>query len=94
MLQVILTTPRQLQISSGGGDRLKFKGSTGTLTLQLLPPVELVIEPALAPEDKVLWNGTPQQPDGKRKGFYRVEAPPSRAEAPANERPQTAPRSP
>ena len=50
VLQVILTTPRQLQISSGGGDRLKFKGSTGTLTLQLLPPVELVIEPALAPE--------------------------------------------
>ena len=94
VLQVILTTPRQLQISSGGGDRLKFKGSTGTLTLQLLPPVELVIEPALAPEDKVLWNGAPQQPDGKRKGFYRVEVAPSRAEAPANERPQTAPRSP
>ena len=89
-----LTTPRQLQISSDGGDRLNLKGGSGTLTLQLLPPVELVIEPPPSEQDKVLWNGTPQQPDAKRKGLYRVEVPPSSAEAPASERPQTAPRSP
>lgn len=94
VLQVILTTPRQLQISSGGGDRLKFKAGSGALTLQLLPPVELLIEPPASQEDKVLWNGTPQQPDGKKKGLYRVEVPVSKADAPASERPQTAPRSP
>lgn len=94
VLQVILTTPRQLQISSDGGDRLNLKGGSGTLTLQLLPPVELVIEPPPSEQDTVLWNGTPQQPDAKRKGLYRVEVPPSSAEAPASERPQTAPRSP
>ena len=94
VLQVILATPRQLQISSAGGDRLKLKGGSGALTLQLIPPVELVIEPPASGEDKVLWNGTPVQPDGKREGVYRVEVPVSRAEAPASERPQTAPRSP
>ena len=94
VLQVILATPRQLQISSGGGDRLNLKGGSGALTLQLIPPVELVIEPPASQQDKVLWNGTPQQPDGKRKGLYRVEVPVSKAEAPASERPQTAPRSP
>jgi transcriptional regulator with XRE-family HTH domain len=95
VLQVILSQPRQLQVSSRGGDRLNLKGGAGNLTLQLLPPVQLTITPPPSAADRVLWNGQPQQPDAKTKGLYRVEAAPlPKPAAPASERPQTAPRSP
>ena len=95
VLQVILSQPSRLEVSSRGGDRLNLNGSVGNLTLQLLPPVQLTITPPLAAADRVLWNGQPQQPDAKAKGLYRVvDVPPTKPEAPASERPQTAPRSP
>ena len=94
VLQVTLKAPRRVQVSSRGGDRLDLKGSAGHLTLQLLPPIQLMISPPPSAEDQVLWNGEQQQSDAQEKGLYRMADAPRKASAPARERPQTAPRSP
>ena len=92
VLSLKLTQPRQLQLASGGGDRLQLQLEAGTVTLQLLAPVQVVIKPPPEKADQLLWNGQVLTADKSRPGTYRVEA--TRAAAPAPLRPQTAPRSP
>ena len=92
VLSLKLTQPRQLQLASGGGDRLQLQLEAGTVTLQLLAPVQVVIKPPPEKADQLLWNGQVLKADKTRPGTYRVEA--TRAAAPAPLRPQTAPRSP
>jgi transcriptional regulator with XRE-family HTH domain len=92
VLSLKLTQPRQLQLASGGGDRLQLQLEAGTATLQLLAPVQVVIQPPPEKADQLLWNGQVLKADKSRPGTYRVEA--TRAAAPAPLRPQTAPRSP
>ena len=92
VLSLKLTQPRQLQLASGGGDRLQLQLEAGTVTLQLLAPVQVVIKPPPEKADQLLWNGQVLKADKSRPGTYRVEA--TRAAAPAPLRPQTAPRSP
>ena len=92
VLSLKLTQPRQLQVASGGGDRLQVQLEAGTATLQLLAPVQVVIKPPPEKADQLLWNGQVLKADKTRPGTYRVEA--TRSAAPAPLRPQTAPRSP
>ena len=92
VLSLKLTQPRQLELASGGGDRLQVQLEAGTATLQLLAPVQVVIKPPPEKADQLLWNGQVLTADKRRPGTYRVEA--TRAAAPAPLRPQTAPRSP
>ena len=92
VLSLKLTQPRQLQLASGGGDRLQLQLEAGTATLQLLAPVQVEIQPPPEKADQLLWNGQVLKADKTRPGTYRVEA--TRAAAPAALRPQTAPRSP
>ena len=92
VLSLKLTQPRQLQLASGGGDRLQLQLEAGTATLQLLAPVQMVIKPPPEKADQLLWNGQVLTADKTRPGTYRVEATSSAAPAPL--RPQTAPRSP
>ena len=92
VLSLKLTQPRQLELASGGGDRLQVQLEAGTATLQLLAPVQVVIKPPPEKADQLLWNGQVLTADKTRPGTYRVEA--TRAAAPAPLRPQTAPRSP
>ena len=92
VLSLKLTQPRQLQVASGGGDRLQLQLEAGTATLQLLAPVQMVIKPPPEKADQLLWNGQVLKADKTRPGTYRVEA--TRSAAPAPLRPQTAPRSP
>ena len=92
VLSLKLTQPRQLRLASGGGDRLQLQLEAGTATLQLLAPVQVVIQPPPEKADQLLWNGQVLKADKSRPGTYRVEA--TRAAAPAPLRPQTAPRSP
>ena len=92
VLSLKLTQPRQLQVASGGGDRLQLQLEAGTATLQLLAPVQVEIQPPPEKADQLLWNGQVLKADKTRPGTYRVEA--TRAAAPAPLRPQTAPRSP
>ena len=82
VLTLQLTQPRQLQLFSGGGDRLQLQLQAGTATLQLLAPVQVVVEPPLDEADQLLWNGRLLQPDTTRPGMYRVEAPGAARSAP------------
>ncbi len=87
-----LSQPRQLELTSGGGDRLQLQLQAGSATLQLLAPVQVVIKPPPEEVDQLLWNGQALIAEANRPGTYRVDA--TRAAAPAPLRPQTAPRSP
>ena len=90
VLEVVVAEPRELQLSSGGGDRVQFTASAGTLTLQLQAPIEVRLDPPAGPGDQVIWNGEPLPVDQQRPGIYRVNKLP----APESERPQTAPLDP
>ena len=72
VLEVTLTQPSTLTLSSEGGDRSSLKGATGTLTLQLLPPLQLSVQPAPA-EGGVRWDGIPQQALNNQPGVYRLD---------------------
>jgi hypothetical protein len=87
VLEVVVAEPRELQLSSGGGDRVQFATSAGTLTLQLQAPIEVRLDPPAGAEDQVLWNGEPLPVDQERPGIYRINKLP----APESDRPQTAP---
>ena len=90
VLEVVVAEPRELQLSSGGGDRVQFTATAGALTLQLQAPVEVRLDPPAGAEDQVLWNGEPLPVDQQRPGVYRVNKLP----APESVRPQTAPLDP
>ncbi len=90
VLEVVVAEPRELQLSSGGGDRVQFTASAGSLTLQLQAPIEVRLDPPAGAEDQVLWNGEPLPMDQQRPGIYRVNKLP----APESDRPQTAPLDP
>ena len=90
VLEVVVAEPRELQLSSGGGDRVQFTATVGGLTLQLQAPIELRLDPPAGDGDQVLWNGEPLQVDPQRPGIYRVNKLP----APESDRPQTAPLDP
>ena len=92
VLQLRLKQNRRLRLFSGGGDRLQMDVKAGAMTLQLQAPLELVITPPPSDDDRVLWDGKPLLAVPNRQGVYRVDS--SKPEAPARERPQTAPRSP
>jgi len=87
VLEIVVTEPRALQLSSGGGDRFQFTASAGMLTLQLQAPIEVRLDPPAGVGDQVLWNGQPLPVDQQRPGIYRVNKLP----APESDRPQTAP---
>ena len=72
VLEVTLTQPSTLTLSSEGGDRSSLKGATGTLTLQLLPPLELRVQPAPA-EGGVRWDGVPLNAMNNQPGVYRLD---------------------
>ncbi len=71
LLELNLLQPSTIIISSEGGETSDLRGVTGELKLQLLPPLELRVEPA-PDEGAVQWNGRPQQPIEEAAGTYRL----------------------
>ena len=78
-------------VRSGGGDRLQLQATQGSITLSLMQPLTISISPAPQATDQMLWNGAVLLPDAGQPGSYSM---PRTAEAPASDRPQTAPLSP
>ena len=72
VLEVTLQQPSTLTLSSEGGDRSALKGATGTLTLQLMPPFQLSVNPAPA-DGSVRWDGIPQKALNNQPGVYRLD---------------------
>ena len=72
VLEINLNQPRKIRLSSEGGDRTNLQGATGTVTLQLLPPVELSINPPPEEADSVRWNGQTLTPKTNQPGSYHL----------------------
>ena len=72
VLEINLNQPRQISLSSEGGDRTNLQGATGTVTLQLLPPVDLSITPPPGEADSVRWNGQALTPKTNQPGSYHL----------------------
>jgi transcriptional regulator with XRE-family HTH domain len=72
VLEINLNQPRQISLSSEGGDRTNLQGATGTVTLQLLPPVDLSINPPPGEADSVSWNGQALTPKTNQPGSYHL----------------------
>ncbi len=70
VLEINLNQPRQISLSSEGGDRTNLQGATGTVTLQLLPPVDLNITPPPGEADSVRWNGQALASKTNQAGSY------------------------
>ena len=72
LLQLRLSQPSTITLSSAGGDRSELTGSTGELTLQLQSPVSLKVTPPPKEEDQVLWDGLPQTALNGQAGSFRL----------------------
>lgn len=72
VLEINLNKPRQINLRSEGGDRTNLQGATGTVTLQLLPPVDLSINPPPGEADSVSWNGQVLAPKTNQPGSYHL----------------------
>lgn len=72
VLQLSLSRPSTIDITSEGGDRTALQGSQGKLTLQLLAPINLKVTPPLEADDQVLWNGQAQAQLEGEPGRYRL----------------------
>ena len=72
ILEINLNQPRQISLSSEGGDRTNLQGATGTVTLQLLPPINLSITPPPGEADSVRWNGQALAPKTNQAGSYHL----------------------
>ena len=72
VLEIQLNQPSSIELSSKGGDRTKLQGATGSFTLQLLPPVQIKIQPA-PQAGSVLWDGAALTSVKDKPGLYRLD---------------------
>ena len=72
VLEIQLNQPSSIDLSSDGGDRTKLQGALGSVTLQLLPPVQIKIQPEPEP-GSVLWDGIALKSVQDNKGLYRLD---------------------
>lgn len=69
-LSVRLNGPTSLQLKDSEGRRTTLEGAEGEITLPVLPPFELNLNPAVA-ELAVRWNGRALSPEPSAAGRYR-----------------------
>lgn len=72
VLEIQLKQPSSVDLSSDGGDRTKLQGAIGSFTLQLLPPVQIKIQPEPEP-GSVLWDGVALTSVKDKPGLYRLD---------------------
>ncbi len=94
LLEINLSKPRMLKITSAGENRTNLREAQGTLTLQLIAPLQLEIKPPPSLGDRVIWRGQLHAHEPGKPGIYRFADALSKSAADSNERPQTAPLSP
>ncbi len=72
VLEITLTEPRDLVLSSNGGVKKNLEGVKGLMTLQLIPPLNLKITPPPRSNDKIIWNGKTLLYIKNKPGIYQV----------------------
>jgi hypothetical protein len=78
VLQLSLSQPSRLELSSSGGSRSSLQGAQGELVLPLQPPLELRLQPA-PPAGAVRWNGDSLPSVQGQAGRYRLPVAPAAA---------------
>lgn len=87
-LQLQLPTPSRLRLVGDRTGETSLQGVSGAISLPMLPPFELRLEPAPAP-GQVLWRGRSLPPVAGDPGLFRYPPAPSPAGRTASgERPQ------
>jgi transcriptional regulator with XRE-family HTH domain len=84
VLELNLTRPSSISLSSESGQRSNLQGAQGQLSLQLQPPLQLRISPAPG-AGEVLWKGMPLPAAAGQPGQFSLPLP---APAPAGAQPQ------
>jgi len=77
-LSLQLSTPSQLTIESERGGTTTLSQVSGALSLPVLPPFRLRLEPAPANPSSVFWNGQPLPAEKGQPEAGRFRYPPSR----------------
>ena len=73
VLTLQYTQPQQLQLPIGGGDLMQLQLQSGTATLRVLTPAQLVITPPPDDDDQLLWNDRAFQAETTGPGRYWLE---------------------
>lgn len=74
VLQLQLSQPSSIQLSSQSGERSALEASKGTMTLLLQPPFRLHIQPP-PPAGAVSWNGTTLTAAANQPGVFQLPRP-------------------
>ena len=74
VLELNLSRPSTISLSSESGQRSNLRGAQGQLSLQLQPPLQLSITPAPA-AGEVQWKGQPLPAQAGQLGRYRLPLP-------------------
>lgn len=92
-LELVLEQPTRLELSSDRSGGTTLEGARGQLSLPVLPPFRLRLDPA-PPAAAVRWNGSVLAPQAGEPGAYRWPPPPAPrpAAAPQPPPPAAAPR--
>ena len=72
VLEIKLNQPRLINLSSESGDQTNLQGSTGTVTLLLVPPLNLQIQPPPSETDSVRWNGRDLAAKTNQPGVFDI----------------------
>ncbi len=83
-----------IKLRSAGGADFSFTISSGKLSLNLIPPVFLEINPPLTSEESVIWNGVTQFTEVNETGIYRFPKSVNKSNMERFDLPQEAPLSP
>jgi transcriptional regulator with XRE-family HTH domain len=87
VLQLKLSRPSRVALSSDGGPRTNLEGAQGELVMTLQPPLQLSITPAPAAAE-VLWNSQPLSALAGQPGRYRLPQPEVRPKAAPSPQPE------
>ena len=74
VLELNLSRPSTISLSSESGQRSNLQGAQGQLSLQLQPPLQLSIDPAPGAAE-VLWQGQPLPAQAGQPGRYSLPLP-------------------
>ncbi|WP_320674830.1 helix-turn-helix domain-containing protein [Prochlorococcus sp. MIT 1341] len=72
LLVINLTKARSISLRSSGGSKLELKEVIGKISLRIVPPLLIEINPPLPSTESIYWNGKKYSSDIRTPGVYRL----------------------
>ncbi len=88
-----LINSKSVKLRSSDGSTLNLNSASGTISLTLLPPILIEINPPLSFGETLLWNGKRYLSESNQPGLYRLPNGSTNSTKNLLERPQNDPRS-